>query len=144
MQQNGTSPAKMLWNPAESLPPRIKRLREEFYSFYERYYFRNEVMAFTTGKPWDSVYSPHNWGVVPEVFLFFECYSQSLLADAAVVELPPSFWKEPLPKRRALFFRKVVESHLPVRILQGELVVGGQFNTALSRSLTKREAAAWK
>ncbi|OHD67953.1 MAG: hypothetical protein A2W19_06810 [Spirochaetes bacterium RBG_16_49_21] len=144
MQQNGTSPAKMLWNPAESLPPRIKRLREEFYSFYERDYFRNEVMAFTTGKPWDSVYSPHNWGVVPEVFLFFECYSQSLLADAAVVELPPSFWKEPLPKRRALFFRKVVESHLPVRILQGELVVGGQFNTALSRSLTKREAAAWK
>jgi len=33
-----------------------------------------------------------------------------------------------------------VEKYLPVHILEGELIVGGQFNTALSRSHTKAEA----
>jgi trans-4-hydroxy-L-proline dehydratase len=144
MLLNSASSSSTLWSPSRELSPRIKRLRDEYYSFYERDYFRNEVMAFTTGTPWDSVYSPHNWGVVPEVFLFFESYSQSLLADAREVKMPASFWKEPLPVRRALFFREVIDRHLPVQVLEGELITGGQYNTALSRTLTKKEARTWK
>ncbi|MBP7583009.1 MAG: hypothetical protein KBA61_03175 [Spirochaetes bacterium] len=144
MAHANTQGSMALWNPSEKLSARIKKLRDEYYSFYERDYFRNEVMAFTSGAPWDTVYSPHNWGVVPEVFLFFDCYSQSLLADAKRVELPAGFWKEDLPVRRALFFREVVSKYLPVQVLDGELIAGGQYNTALSRTLTKGEARRWR
>ncbi len=144
MAHANTQGSMALWNPSEKLSARIKKLRDEYYSFYERDYFRNEVMAFTSGTPWDTVYSPHNWGVVPEVFLFFDCYSQSLLADAKRVELPAGFWKEDLPVRRALFFREVVSKYLPVQVLDGELIAGGQYNTALSRTLTKGEARRWR
>ncbi|GAG13113.1 unnamed protein product, partial [marine sediment metagenome] len=44
----------------------------------------------------------------------------------------------------ALFFRTVLESHLPVKILDGELIVGSYFNTALSKTHTRREARRWK
>jgi len=60
-----------IWSPAGKISPRIKRLRDEFFSFRERDYFRNEVLPFTSGTPWDNVWSPHNWGVVPELYLFF-------------------------------------------------------------------------
>ncbi len=133
-----------IWSPSDGLSPRIKRLRDEFFSFYTRDYFRNEVMAFTTGEPWDVLYSPHNWGVVPEVFVFFEAFRSALMADAKAVPLPAGFWKEPLPVRRALFFQEVVGKHLPVQVLEGELVVGGQYNTALSRTLTKSQAKKFK
>ena len=43
-----------------------------------------------------------------------------------------------------LFFREVVERHLPVKVLDGELIVGSYFNTALSKTHTRREARAWK
>lgn len=129
-----------LWSPSERLSPRVARLRSEYFSFYEREYFRNEVMAFSTGDPWDVVFTEHTWGVVPEIYPFLDAFKAALLADARVVPLPRSFWKEPLPVRRALFFREVAEKHLPVQVLEGELIVGGQFNTALSRTLTRREA----
>lgn len=132
-----------LWSPA-GLTARVQRLREEYFSFYTRDYFRNQVMAFTTGKPWDVVFSPHNWGVVPEMFVFFPSYTDSLLASAVRVTLPEDFWKHGLPLRRAIFFSRVLEEHLPVQILDGELIVGGQFNTALSRCFTAPEAAAWR
>jgi pyruvate-formate lyase len=128
-----------IWAPAATLSPRIKRLRDEFWSFYERAY-RNEVQAYTTGQPWDQVYSLWNWSNVPEMYLFFAGAKSYLRASAAEVPLPPGFWDEPLIVRRAIFFREVVAKHLPVQILEGELIVGFHFSTALSRSLTQAEA----
>jgi formate C-acetyltransferase len=37
-----------------------------------------------------------------------------------------------------------VEKHLPVKILEGELIVGSYFNTALSKTHTRGEARRWK
>ncbi|MBC7261962.1 MAG: hypothetical protein H5T63_08100, partial [Chloroflexi bacterium] len=54
-----------LWSAATTLSPRVQRLREQFFSFYERDY-TNEVRAYTTGTPWDVVYSIWNWTNVPE------------------------------------------------------------------------------
>ena len=76
-----TSSSEKIWSPSEKLSPRIKGLRKEFFSFYQREYFRNEVRPYTTGTKWDAVFSPHNWGVVPETFIFFAGYADSLLAD---------------------------------------------------------------
>jgi len=131
------SPAQ-LWCAAP-LPPRIQKLRDQFFSFYERDY-TNEVRAYTTGTPWDTVYSIWSWTNVPEMAMFFHGARSYLLAAARPVELPEGFWKEPLVVRRALFFHEVVKSHLPVQILDGELVVGSHFSTALSRCLKKDEA----
>jgi pyruvate-formate lyase len=38
----------------------------------------------------------------------------------------------------------VVSRHLPVRILDGELIVGAQFSTSLSRCLTEKEGKEWE
>ncbi|MEW5870435.1 MAG: pyruvate formate lyase family protein [Chloroflexota bacterium] len=132
------SPAQ-LWSARDDLSPRVQRLRQEYWSFYERQ-FTNQVRGYTTGAPWDSVYSIWSWTNVPEVALFQQGFRSYLLAGAARVDLPAGFWDEPLVVRQALFFREVLRSHLPVQVLQGELVVGSHFNTALSRCLKKNEA----
>ncbi len=137
-------PAVNLWSPSDKLSPRIRKLRDEYFSYSERDYFRNEVMPFTTGQPWDVVYSEHTWGVAPEVFPFMDAFKAALLVDAQTVPLDQEFWREPTIIRRALFFREVVEKYLPVQVLEGELIVGGQFNTASSRTLTKSEARKFK
>ena len=36
------SPAAV-WSPSPALSPRVRRLRDEYFSFYTRDYFRNEV-----------------------------------------------------------------------------------------------------
>jgi trans-4-hydroxy-L-proline dehydratase len=133
-----------VWSPSPSLSPRVRRLRQEFLSFYSRDYFRNEARPYTSGTPWDQVWSPHNWTVAPELYPFLGAYQDSLLAAAERVELPPGFWHEPLVVRRALFFRTVLETQLPVKILDGELIVGSYFNTALSKTHTRREGRRWK
>jgi pyruvate formate-lyase/glycerol dehydratase family glycyl radical enzyme len=133
-----------IWSPSASLSPRVRRLREEFFVFTARDYFRNEVRPYTTGASWDEVWSPYHWGVVPEVYPLFDAFSDSLLAAAEHVSLPEGFWSQPLIVRRALFFREVVEREMPVKILDGELIVGSYFNTALSKSHTRAEARAWK
>ncbi len=132
------------WSPSEGLSPRVKRLRDEYFSFSERDYFRNEVIPFTSGSPWDFVWSPLNWGVAPEMYQFFNACEDSLLALARKVELPEGFWSKPLIVRRAIFFRQVLKGYLPVKILEEELIVGSYFNTALSRTLTKGEAKGQK
>jgi formate C-acetyltransferase len=129
----------LVWSPAETLSPRVRRLRDQYWSFYTREY-TNEVRAYTTGTPWDHVYSPWNWANVPEMAVFLNGAKAYLLASATKVDLPPGFWKEPLVVRRALFFRRVVEEYLPVQILEGEQIVGSHFNAALSRTLTRAEA----
>jgi hypothetical protein len=128
-----------LWAPADTLSPRVRRLRDQYWDFYDRDY-TNEVRAFTAGTPWDQVYAPWNWTTVPEMMMFLEGAKAYLLADATEVDLPPGFWEEPLVVRRAIFFRRVLEEYLPVQILEGELVVGSHFSTALSHTLTRAEA----
>ncbi|MEA3338765.1 MAG: pyruvate formate lyase family protein [Chloroflexota bacterium] len=128
-----------LWSPAETLSPRVRQLRDQFWDFYNRDY-TNQVRAFTSGTSWDQVYAPWNWTNAPEMMFFFEGAKAYLLADATEVELPPGFWEEPLVVRRATFFKQVLEEYLPVRILERELVVGSHFSTAFSRTLTRSEA----
>lgn len=130
-----------VWMPSAALTPRVKRLRDEYFSFYDRDYFRNEVLSFTTGTEWDAVFSPLNWGVVPETYPFLTAMADTLLAAATVVPVPDGFWRAGLPLRRAMFLNAVVGQSLPVQILEGELIVGAQYATALSRSLTREEAA---
>jgi len=89
------------------------------------------------------VYSPHNWGVVPETFIFFASYADSLAAAAEKVDLPGDFFNHSLALRKAVFFDRVVSDYLPVKILDHELIVGSYFNTALSRCLTKQENMEW-
>ena len=134
--------AKM-WEPSEELSDRVKKLRKEYFSFYDREYFRNEVMPFTTGTDWDELYSYHDWGDVPELFNYFPGIRDSLKSMAIKVDLPENFWNESSATRRAVFFRKVIEEYLPVKILDGELIVGSYFSTALSKCFTKEEAKAW-
>jgi trans-4-hydroxy-L-proline dehydratase len=128
-----------LWSAAPNLSPRVQQLRRQFWSFYERK-VTNEVRSYTTGTPWDMVYSIWNWTNVPEIALFQKGFRSYLLAAARPVEMPAGFWDEPLVVRQALFFRQVVRSYLPVEILEGELIVGSHFSTALSRCLKKDEA----
>jgi len=128
-----------MWSPASTLSPRVLRLRDQYWDFYNRDY-TNEVRAFTSGTAWDQVYAPWNWTTVPEMTMFFEGAKAYLLASATKVELPPGFWDEPLVVRRAIFFKHVLEEYLPVQIPEGELVVGSHFSTALSRTLTRPEA----
>ena len=130
-----------LWSAAPTLSPSVKKLRDEYWNFYERR-FTNQVRAYTTGTAWDYVYPIWSWTNVPEVALFQRGFRSYLGAAATRVELPPDFWSEPLVVRQALFFRQVVRRYLPVEILDGELIVGGQFSTALSRCLKQDEQRA--
>jgi formate C-acetyltransferase len=131
-------PAK-LWSPTKTLSARVKRLRDQYFSFYEREY-TNEVRAYTTNTPWDTVYAIWNWTNVPEMMIFLQGARSYLRAAAKPVQLPEGFWTEPLVVRQALFFQEVLRRYLPVQILEGELIVGSHFSTALSRCLKKDEA----
>ncbi|MBN1342071.1 MAG: hypothetical protein JXQ73_05290 [Phycisphaerae bacterium] len=128
-----------LWRPSIELSDRVKRLRDEYFSFRERDHFRNEVMPFGTGADWDRVWCPHSWTIVPEMIPFLAAYEDSLAACAKTVPVPDHLYGNPNALRRAEFFAEVIEKHLPVQILDGELVVGGQFNTALSLTLSRDE-----
>ncbi len=127
-----------LWE-AQNLSPRVQRLRDEYWSFYERDYYRNEVHAYSTGDGWDELYAPYNWGVVPEIYQFFQISRETAKAMAEKVHLPADFYDLSLAERRALFFNEVLEKHLPVQLLEGELIVGSHFNTALSKTLNRKE-----
>ncbi|RJP26738.1 MAG: hypothetical protein C4520_00405 [Candidatus Abyssobacteria bacterium SURF_5] len=126
-----------IWGPSAALSGRIKRLRDEYFDWENRS-FRNEVLPYTTGAPHDIVYRRHEDYVVPEVVPFMKALENSLLALAQPVNLPINFWDEPLIVRRALFFAQALRQ-IPVDILEGELIVGGRFNTALSNCLNERE-----
>ena len=134
-------PSTQVWSAAPTLSPRIKKLRAEFWNFYERP-FTNQVRAYTTGTSWDCVYSIWSWTNVPEVALFQQGFRSYLGAAATQVELADGFWNAPIIVRQALFFRQVIHKYLPVHILDGELIVGSNFSTALSRCLTRDEQFA--
>ena len=135
--------ADELWNPSDNLTERVSRLREEYFNISGRDYFRNEIMPFTTGTEWDVMWSPCEWGVVPDLIPFHKAFLETLPMVARKVELPDGFWEMPRVLRAAVFFREVVSRYLPVQILEGELIVGGQFNVGLSRVFNRSEARAW-
>ena len=97
-----------LWQPGEGLSDRVRRLREEYFS-YETRSFKNEVLPFSTGTRWDTVYARSHWTNVPEMMPFLPAFEDSLLAAARVVPLPDDFWRHSLSYRAALFF-----SELPI------------------------------
>lgn len=132
-----------IWSPSKELSERVKKLRAQYFSFYDRD-FRNETMPFSTGVEDDILFSPHNWGVAPEVFILSRSFKDTLRALAKKIELPAGFWQEPLVKRQTIFFAEVVSKYLPARILDGELIVGAQFNTSLSRCFTEKERKEWE
>jgi pyruvate formate-lyase/glycerol dehydratase family glycyl radical enzyme len=127
-----------IWSPSEQLSERVRKLREEFYSFGDRK-VTNEPYAFTTGTKWDEVYSIPDFANEPALYPFFASVKQTLRAMAIKVELPDDYWTKNLSMRRAIFFHEVMTKYMPIEILDGELIVGFNFNTALSRSLDKKE-----
>jgi formate C-acetyltransferase len=138
MTTEKTSPTSKIWSPSNNLSDRVKRLREHFYSFYDRSE-TNEPISFTTGTEWDEVYSTHDWANEPAIYPFFASINATLQAMAIPVTLPDDYWNNGLAMRRAIFFHEVMTKYMPVTILDGELIVGFEFNTALSRSLNKSE-----
>ncbi|MHA2423948.1 MAG: pyruvate formate lyase family protein [Candidatus Thorarchaeota archaeon] len=133
-----TSSSTKIWSPSDNLSERVKRLREHFYSFDTRKE-TNEPLAFTTGTEWDEVYSTHDWANEPAIYPFFASINATLQAMAIPVKLPEDYWNHGLAMRRAIFFHEVMTKYMPVTILDDELIVGFEFNTALSRSLNKSE-----
>lgn len=128
-----------IWMPSETLSDRVSNLRKHFYSFNERE-LTNEPLAFTTGTDWDEVYSFHDYANEPALYRFFPSVNETLKALAVKVKLPDDFFDHPLAMRRAIFFHEVMTRYMPVEIIDGELIVGFNFNTALSKCLTKSEA----
>jgi pyruvate formate-lyase/glycerol dehydratase family glycyl radical enzyme len=130
-----------IWAPSDTLSNRVQKLRDHFYSFYEREE-TNEPYSFTTGTAWDEVYSFHDWANEPALYPFIPSIDQTLKAMAVKVNLPEGYWIHGLAKRRAIFFHEVMTKYMPTIILDGEIIVGFNFNTALSRSLNKSETTA--
>lgn len=128
-----------IWTHSDKLSTRVQKLRDHFYSFHEREE-TNEPYAFTTGTDWDEVYTVHDWANEPAIYPFFASINQTLKSMAVKVEIPENYWEFGLPMRRAIFFHEVMTRYMPTLILDGELIVGFNFNTALSRSLNKSEA----
>ncbi len=133
------TPAIEIWTHSDKLPERVQKLRDHFYSFHEREE-TNEPYAFTTGTDWDEVYTVHDWANEPAIYPFFPSINQTLKSMAVKVQLPDNYWDFGLPMRRAIFFHEVMTHYMPTLIIDGELIVGFNFNTALSRSLNKSEA----
>ena len=142
MQDQCALKPEELWNASTELNDRVSKLRKEYIDIEERD-FHNEMIPYSNGTEWDIMWSPSQWGVVPELIPFNKAFLETLPMVAEKVELTLGFWEQPIEMRAALFFREVVAKHLPVRILDGELIVGAQFNTAMSRSMTKAEEKRW-
>ena len=133
------TPVIEIWTHSDKLSERVQKLRDHFYSFHERKE-TNEPYAFTTGTDWDEVYTVHDWANEPAIYPFFASINQTLKSMAVKVELPENYWVYGLPMRRAIFFHEVMTHYMPTLIIDGELIVGFNFNTALSRSLNKSES----
>jgi pyruvate formate-lyase/glycerol dehydratase family glycyl radical enzyme len=136
-----TAPSIKIWSPSDRLSERVRKLRDHFYSFGNRAE-TNEPYSFTTGTDWDEVYSVHDWANEPAIYPFFASINQTLKSMGVRVDLPSDYWSYSLAKRRAVFFHEVMTRYMPVLVLDGELIVGFNFNTALSRSLNKQETAS--
>jgi pyruvate formate-lyase/glycerol dehydratase family glycyl radical enzyme len=132
-----------IWGPSKNLSPRVKRLRDEYWNFDKREYFRNEAIPYTTGTPWDTTWIQHNFASAPELLVYGNAVEDSFNAMAVKVDLPEGFWDEPQIVRQAIFFRNVLRIH-PVYILEGDLIAGAHYAVAMSLCLNQAEAADWK
>ncbi|GAB4310161.1 MAG: glycyl radical protein [Promethearchaeota archaeon] len=139
--QGQEGPAFAVWSPSERLSPRVRGLRDFYFQGCRRAW-NNEVAPFTTGTDWDVVFNPLMYAVAPDVYFLLNAYKHSLREAARPVSLPAGFWELSIAERHAAFLREVMLNHLPADVLPGELVVGGRFNTALSKCLSKKEAKA--
>jgi formate C-acetyltransferase len=90
------------------------------------------------------MYSYHDWANEPAIYRFFPSINETLKALAVDVDLPSDYWNRSLAMRKAILFHEVMTRYIPTVILDGELIVGFNFNTALSKSLTKSEAKSRK
>ena len=133
-----------LWAPSEKISDRVRKLRDEYFDYTNRAYFRNEVLPFLSKRKDDVVWSSYHWGVSPEIHITFASFESTLQSLGRLVPLPEGFWQKPLILRRAVFFAEVIRAHMPVKILDGELIVGSQFNAALSRTLNDSEQKQWR
>jgi formate C-acetyltransferase len=139
-----TPGSRHIWNPSEKLSSRIIKLRKEYFSFLDRYeIYTNEVRPYTTGKSWDELFSYNQWGITPEAVPFLAAFRTTLKALAEPVDFPEELFSRSIAERKAFFFNAVLEKHLPVKILEGELIAGAYFNTALSKALTEKETKRW-
>jgi pyruvate formate-lyase/glycerol dehydratase family glycyl radical enzyme len=78
------------------------------------------------------------------MYMFGKCFENSILATAKKVVLPEGFWDLPIVLRKAKFFDKVMTEEISIDILDGELIIGGKFNAALSKCLTEEEQKVYK
>jgi hypothetical protein len=81
-----------LWTAAETLSPRVRRLRDQYWSFYERE-CTNEVRAYTTGTPWDIVYSrerfdlgTNRWRIISSKNKARQLYIRSIRSNWRVLQ----------------------------------------------------------
>ncbi|MHA1266842.1 MAG: hypothetical protein ACTSRS_16515 [Candidatus Helarchaeota archaeon] len=120
MVSKGCESRIRIWGP-DRLSPRIKRLRDEYFDIDGRE-LKNEVAGFTTGTDWDQVWSVLKFAVAPEIYMFGNCFENSILATAKKVELPNDFWDFPLVMRKAIFFDRVMSKEIAVNIISIEEV----------------------
>ncbi|MFO7963791.1 MAG: pyruvate formate lyase family protein [Desulfobacterales bacterium] len=132
-----------IWQPSDNLPPRIRRLRDEYMDAENRPYFRNESIPYTTGTPWDSVLTGHELTIAPDIVPRLKGFGESALAFARKLNLADDFFELPIVIRHAVFFKEALKVH-PTCILDGDLIVGAHHATFLSNCLDEKEAKEWK
>ncbi len=138
---------------SHDLSPRSKWLREYYFKGLEREW-NNQYMSFTTGTDWDIVFHEGDWYINPEVYYYIQVlgkndqgvFASSFRSMAIPVELPDNFWELSLTERRATFLEKVMLNYIPHEIIsENDLIVGGRFNTQLSRCFNEEETKEyWK
>lgn len=137
MASDSCGPKMKVWSP-QNLSTRVQKLRAEYFNFYDRE-FKNEVEGYTTGTEWDQVWSVIKFSVAPEIYFLGNAFENALLVTAKKIDLPNNFWDLPLVIRKATFFDRVMTKEVDIDILDGELIIGGKFNVALSKCLTEEE-----
>ncbi|MBN2078369.1 MAG: hypothetical protein JW838_05350 [Spirochaetes bacterium] len=124
------------------LSERVTWLRDYYFRGADRAW-TNEMTAWTTGTPWDTVYNEMTYYIVPETYMLQQTLRSSFKLSAREVRLHPDFWRWSLSERRAWFTREVMVNHLPAEILPGDLIAGGRFNVQCSLCLNKKESRAF-
>jgi trans-4-hydroxy-L-proline dehydratase len=133
-----TAPNHEIKQPHD-LSERIGWLRDFYFRGVERAW-NNEWACFTTGTSWDVLYDELSFYIVPESYAFFQAFRSSTHQAALPVTLPPRFWRQSLPERRAWFIKEVMVRYLPQELLPGDLLAGGRFNLSASRCWSRTEA----
>jgi formate C-acetyltransferase len=125
------------------LSPRAKWLRDYYFKGNDRDW-NNAYTSFTTGAPWDHVFSEADYYIVPEVYMFLPPFTASLDLMAQKIPLYDGFWSLSLSERRATMLQEAMVNHMPHEIVSdNDLLAGGRFNTQLSKCLDQKEQKAF-